>query len=113
MAVRKVLVTGGAGFIGSHIVDKLVEEKYVVGALDNLATGNIANITDHVSAKRVRFHNCDISDFEAVSQTVREYDAVIHEAALVSVSRSVEDPLLTNRVNVDGTLNLLKASITL
>ncbi|MDG6994381.1 MAG: SDR family oxidoreductase [Nitrososphaerota archaeon] len=111
MTVHRVLVTGGAGFIGSHIVDKLVEEKYEVGALDNLATGNIANISAHVSANRVKFHNCDISDFEAVSKIVKDYDAVIHEAALVSVTRSVEDPLLTNRVNVDGTVNLLKASV--
>ena len=111
MSVHKVLVTGGAGFIGSHIVDKLVEEKYEVGALDNLSTGNLANISDHVSANRVKFHNCDISDFESVSKVVKEYDAVIHEAALVSVSRSVENPLLTNVVNVNGTLNLLKASV--
>ncbi|MDG7000697.1 MAG: SDR family oxidoreductase, partial [Nitrososphaerota archaeon] len=111
MTVCKVLVTGGAGFIGSHIVDKLVEEKYEVGVLDNLSTGNLANVSDHVSSKRIEFHNCDISDFDSVSKVVKEYDAVIHEAALVSVSRSVENPLLTNKVNVDGTVNLLKASV--
>ena len=111
MSVHKVLVTGGAGFIGSHIVDKLVDEKYEVGVLDNLATGDLSNISDHVSAGSVNFHNGDISDFEVVSKVVKQYDAIIHEAALVSVSRSVENPLLTNKVNAEGTLNVLKASV--
>jgi len=110
-SLQKVLVTGGAGFIGSNIVDRLVKEGYEVGVLDNLATGSISNISQLVSQKRVRFHNSDISNFDEVSKIVKDYDAIIHEAALVSVTRSVENPLLTNRVNVGGTINLLKAAV--
>jgi UDP-glucose 4-epimerase len=108
---QRILVTGGAGFIGSHIVDRLLEERYEVGALDNLATGNFKNISKHVAASEIRFHNCDISNFEEIAKIVKDYDAIIHEAALVSVTRSVEDPVLVNNVNVSGTVNLLKAAV--
>ncbi|MGI0091494.1 MAG: SDR family oxidoreductase [Nitrososphaerales archaeon] len=108
---QRVLVTGGAGFIGSNIVDRLLLEQYEVGVLDNLATGNIANVAKHVSENKIRFHNCDISNYEEAAKIVKDYDAVIHEAALVSVSRSVEDPVLVNNVNVSGTVNLLKAAV--
>ena len=64
----------------------------------------------HVSTNEVRFHNCNISNFEEIAKIVRMYDAIIHEAALVSVTRSVEDPVLVNSVNVSGTINLLKAA---
>ena len=110
---QRILVTGGAGFIGSHIVDRLLveEERYEVGALDNLATGNFASISRHVAANEIRFHNCDISNFEEIAKIVKDYDTIIHEAALVSVTRSVEDPVLVNNVNVSGTVNLLKAAV--
>ena len=109
--LRSVLVTGGAGFIGSHIVDRLLAEEFEVGVLDNLATGNIANISAHIKANKIQFHNTSITDYEAVARIVRGYDAIFHEAALVSVTRSVEDPILVNNVNVSGTVNLLKASV--
>lgn len=108
---RRILVAGGAGFIGSNIVDRLVEEGYEVGVLDNLATGSLSNISGHLSQKQIKFYNCDISNFGEVSKIVRNYDAIIDEAALVSVTRSVENPLLTNSVNVGGTINLLKAAV--
>ena len=111
MAVR-VLVTGGCGFIGSHIVDALLSRGYVVGALDNLSTGDRANLGAHwPNGGGFTLHERDIRDYDAVEKVVKSYDAVIHEAALVSVSRSVEDPLTVNAVNVDGTLNLLRASV--
>ncbi len=106
---QKILVTGGAGFIGSNLVDRLVKDGYEVGVLDNLATGSVANISELVSAKKIRFHNSDITG--DISDIVKEYDAIFHEAALVSVTRSVENPMLTNRVNVSGTVNLLKAAM--
>lgn len=108
--IRRVLVTGGAGFIGSHIVDKLVEEGFEVGVLDNLFTGDLANLSKH-EAKTIQMYKGDISDFDTVKDAVGGYDAVIHQAALVSVTRSVEDPVTVNRVNVTGTLNLLKAAV--
>ena len=106
----KVLVTGGAGFIGSHIVDRLREEGHEVGVLDNFSTGDVLNLTQGPKGV-VAIHDADIQDYEAVRRVVRGYQAVVHQAALVSVARSVEDPLRVNQVNVTGTLNLLKAAV--
>jgi UDP-glucose 4-epimerase len=106
----RVLVTGGAGFIGSHIVDRLREEGYEVGVLDNFSTGDILNLTEGPKGA-VTIHDRDIQDYEAVRGVVQGYQAVVHQAALVSVARSVEDPLRVNQVNVTGTLNLLRAAV--
>jgi dTDP-glucose 4,6-dehydratase len=106
----KILVTGGAGFIGSHIVDRLVDEGFKVIVFDNLSTGEKENLAQHQNKKTFQFIEGDIRNLELVKKTVKGVDAVIHEAALVSVSRSVENPLLSNEINVTGTLNLLKAS---
>jgi len=107
----RVLVAGGAGFIGSHIVDKLVEADNEVIVLDNLFTGRRQNIEQYRQHKAFKFVKGDVRDFELVKQTVKDVDAVFNEAAVVSVPRSVENPLLANDVNVKGTLNLLKASL--
>lgn len=104
----KVLVTGGAGFIGSHSVDALLDKGVEVGVLDNVTTGERSNLGPSLS--RVTLHKCDVRDWPAVQQAVSGYQAVLHLAALVSVTRSVENPLLSSSVNVDGTLNLLEAS---
>lgn len=106
----RVLVTGGAGFIGSHIVDRLREEGHEVGVLDNFSTGDILNLTQGPKGV-VAIHDRDIQDYEAVRKVVQRYQAVVHQAALVSVARSVEDPLRVNQVNVTGTLNLLRAAV--
>jgi nucleoside-diphosphate-sugar epimerase len=107
----EILVTGGAGFIGSHIVDRLLEEEFKVRVLDNLSTGEKKNLAQHQNKKNFHFIEGDIRNLELVKKAVRGVDAVIHEAALVSVTRSVEDPLLSNEINVTGTLNLLKACV--
>jgi UDP-glucose 4-epimerase len=107
----KVLVTGGCGFIGSHIVDALVQEGYSVGILDNLSTGDRDNVREHLDRGSVILHSGDVRDFTFVEKTVVGYDVVIHEAALVSVTRSVENPLTTNEVNINGTLNVLWAAV--
>lgn len=107
--ISRVLVTGGCGFIGSHTVDALLSRGYEVGVLDNLSTGDSSNITGSSRAKP-ELHVGDIRDYAAVEKLVTGYDAVIHEAALVSVTRSVEDPLAVSMVNVEGTLNLLRAA---
>jgi nucleoside-diphosphate-sugar epimerase len=106
----EILVTGGAGFIGSHIVDRLLEEGFKVRVLDNLSTGEKKNLAQHQNKKTFQLIEGDIRNLELVKKAVRGVDAVIHEAALVSVTRSVENPLLSNEINVTGTLNLLKAS---
>ncbi len=104
----KYLVTGGAGFIGSHIVETLVGSGAAVRVLDNLSTGKIDNIAPWID--RIEFLEGDIRDPEACARAVRGMDHVFHEAALASVPGSIADPVLTNAVNVTGTLNLLLAA---
>jgi nucleoside-diphosphate-sugar epimerase len=102
------LVTGGAGFIGSHMVEELVRRGETVRVLDNLATGKAANLAR--IAGRIDFQEADIRDLEAISPNFRDTQYVIHLAALPSVARSVDDPLTANEVNVTGTLNVLLAA---
>ena len=107
----RVLVTGGAGFIGSHLVDKLAELNKEVTILDNLYTGRMENIEKHRQNKNVHFVKGDIRNFKSVKECVNNVDAVFNLAATISVPLSIKDPLLTNDVNVAGTMNLLKASL--
>jgi nucleoside-diphosphate-sugar epimerase len=107
----RVLVTGGAGFIGSHIVDKLIEAEVEVTVLDNLETGQMENIAQHKQNDKFHFIKGDIRNFRLVKNSVKDMDAVFNIAAIVSVTRSIENPLLANDVNLKGTLNLLKASL--
>lgn len=106
-------MTGGAGFIGSHIVDKLIEEGFAVTVIDNLRTGSLANVGRHQNEKNFRFVGGDIRDINLVRKTLKDVDIVFHEAGLASPTFSVKDPILTNQINVEGTLNLLKASCEL
>jgi len=107
----KIVVTGGAGFIGSHIVDGILKEGYEVVVIDDLSQGRLENISGHLNDKNFKFIKADIRDPTKVEATVKDADAIFHEAAVVSVIRSFEDPAYTNDVNVSGTLNLLKASL--
>lgn len=106
---RRVLVTGGAGFIGSHTVEALVERGWEVTALDNLSTGQRRNLDRAVG---VRLVVGDIEDQKLVTDLLRPgaFDAVVHLAAVASVTQSVEDPIATHRVNVDGTLHVFEAA---
>lgn len=102
------LVTGGAGFIGSHIVEELVQRGESVRVLDNLSSGrreNLASVQD-----KVDFRECDIRDLEAIRPVLEGVDYVIHLAALSSVARSIEDPVSTTLVNLNGTLHVLLAA---
>lgn len=101
----RALVTGGAGFIGSHLVDALVARGDEVIVVDNLATGK----REYVNPKS-RFAFCDIRDFAALSPLFRGVEAVFHAAALARVKPSFENPLPFNEVNVQGTLNVLLAA---
>jgi len=107
---KLVLVTGGAGFIGSHVVDRLVDRDCHVRVLDNLSTGKMENLRHHLSCGEVEFVKGDVRDAKLVEKSVREVDAVIHLAALTSVPFSVENPDLTFAVNVGGTMNLLSSA---
>ena len=102
------LVTGGAGFIGSHLVEELVERGRRVRVLDNFSTGSLANLASVASA--VEIVEGDIVDADTVRAAMRGVRRVFHQAALRSVPRSVDDPASSNRVNVDGTLNVLVAA---
>lgn len=106
-----MLVTGGAGFVGSHVVDGLVTAGYTVGVVDNLSTGNLANIRMHVDRGSVGFVKADIRDRDVMGKLVHDVDAVIHLAAVVSVPFSLENPRLTYDVNVDGTRELLASCV--
>jgi UDP-glucose 4-epimerase len=106
---NRVLVTGGAGFIGSHLVDRLVDCGYGVRVVDNLSTGRLENISGHLMSGRVDFVEGDIRDASVVEGCVEDVDSVVHLAALTSVPFSVENPNSTFDVNVKGTVNLLRA----
>ncbi|MDP6418637.1 MAG: SDR family oxidoreductase [Candidatus Krumholzibacteria bacterium] len=106
--MAKVLITGGAGFIGSHLAEALLEDGNSVEIFDNLSTGHLSNL--EAFRDRITFTEADLRDASAVSSSVAGKDYVFHEAALASVPRSVKDPLASNDVNVNGTLNLLIAA---
>ena len=101
------LVTGGAGFIGSHIVEELARRGQAVRVVDNLVTGKRHNL-DHVNG--VEFVEGDLADPSVAAQAVRDIEYVVHAAAIPSVPRSVRDPVASHRANVDATLNVLIAA---
>lgn len=103
--MSKYLITGGAGFIGGHITEMLVKEGHDVIVFDNFSTGNMANLTAVQDA--VKVVEGDIQDINALNNAMDGVDYVIHQAAEISVVRSVAEPTFINAVNVDGTLNVL------
>ncbi len=104
----KYLVTGGAGFIGSHLVETLVNKGQHVRVLDNFLTGRRENLVEFLD--KIDLIEGDMRDFSTCERALDGVDYVLHQAALPSVPRSIEDPVLTNAINVGGTLNLLVAS---
>jgi len=104
----KVLVTGGAGFIGGHLIDALLAQNAEVRVIDNFSTGKRENI-DRVR-NRVDFIEADICDPEAIARAMHGVELVFHEAAIPSVSRSVADPVASNQANVGGTVSVLNAA---
>jgi nucleoside-diphosphate-sugar epimerase len=104
----RYVVTGGAGFIGSNTVDELVRRGESVVVLDDLSAGKEDNLSE--SRNKISFIKGSINDIEAIRRSMQEADYVIHLAARTSVPRSVKDPLETNRVNIEGTLNVLLAA---
>lgn len=108
MTAMHVLVTGGGGFIGSHLVGRLLGEGYGVRVLDNFATGNRDNLAEVLD--EIELVEGDVQSYERVNTAVRGCEIVLHQAALPSVPRSIQDPLTSNAANVIGTLNILLAS---
>ncbi len=104
------LVTGGAGFIGSNITEALLEMGYTVRVMDNLSTGHIENIEQHMNNPRFTFIEADIRDLDACMRATEGVDYVLNEAAWGSVPRSIEMPLLYEEINIRGTLNMMEAS---
>ncbi|MEE3244763.1 MAG: SDR family oxidoreductase [Bacteroidota bacterium] len=107
---KKTLVTGGSGFIGSNLIEALLQAGVSVRCLDNLSTGNKDNIQDFLALANFEFIEGDIRDLETCRQAVAGCEFVSHQAALGSVPRSLKTPLLTHSVNVTGFLNMLEAS---
>ncbi|MGC8605397.1 MAG: NAD-dependent epimerase/dehydratase family protein, partial [Desulfomonilaceae bacterium] len=113
---KKFLVTGGAGFIGSHLVEELLERGHQIKVLDNFVTGKIENLQNlgqgrFVPEKDFEIIKGDITDYETVLKASAGIDGIFHEAALGSVPRSVADPLTTQEVNANGTLNVFWAAL--
>jgi UDP-glucose 4-epimerase len=104
----RYLVTGGAGFIGSNTVDELVRRGHSVVVLDDLSSGKEENLSE--VRNKITFMKGSITDIEVVRKAMHEADYVLHLAARTSVPRSVKDPIETNKINIDGTLNVLVAA---
>lgn len=108
--MKRAVVTGGAGFIGSHIADELVARGYQVAIIDDLSTGSKENIAALLKQSNVEFIEGSIVDLSLLNKLVRGVDYVFHLAAIASVPRSVKDPQASHEVNITGTLNVLLAA---
>ena len=102
--MKKVAVTGGAGFIGSNLVKRLIEDNYEVIVIDDLSSGLLGNIDKEES----EFHQISISDFTQLSSVLKDCETIFHFAARGSVPRSIKNPVATHDVNASGTLNVLE-----
>lgn len=108
---KQFLVTGGAGFIGSNLVSYLLSNgAKKVNVLDNLSTGNKDNLKEHESNSALQFILGDITDYNTCLEACKDIDGIFHNAALGSVSRSMQDPMATNQANVSGFVNVLFAA---
>jgi UDP-glucose 4-epimerase len=107
----RALVTGGAGFIGSHIATHLIKEGCNVVVLDDFSTGNLHNLDAVCRSDGLSIIRGDICDYKLVKKVTKDVEVIFHEAAITSVQRSIEEPEATHRVNVNGTLNLLNGAV--
>jgi UDP-N-acetylglucosamine 4-epimerase len=108
--MKKILITGGAGFIGSNLCEYFIEKEYHVVCLDNFATGHLHNLDSVMNNSNFKLIKGDIRDFKVCQKAAQGVDYVLHQAALGSVPRSIKDPVTSNEVNVSGFLNMLTAA---
>ena len=108
--MNNIIVTGGAGFIGSHLTGRLVREGYKVTVIDNLSTGKLEKIEDLISDKKIEFVQGSITELPLLQKVLHSADTVFHLAAIASVPRSIDDPVTSHEVNATGTLNVLIAA---
>ena len=107
---KSILITGGAGFIGTNLCDYFLQKGYKVVCLDNFATGHRKNIIPFLENENFKLIEGDIRNLDTCIQATKNIDYVLHQAALGSVPRSIKDPLTTNEVNISGFLNMLSAA---
>lgn len=105
----KTIVTGGCGFIGSHTVDRLVNDNHEVVIIDNLSSGSLRNIEHHKGNPNVQFHKADIADYTSINHLFKDVKCVYHLAALADIVPSIEKPMAYHRSNVDGTISVLES----
>ena len=110
MSKEKTLVTGGAGFIGSHLVDKLLKEGHKVIVIDNFSNGRLQNLKQYKENKNLNIVKSDVANYDKIEKHFKGIDWVFHLAALADIVPSINNPLIYHRSNVDGTINVLEAS---
>jgi UDP-N-acetylglucosamine 4-epimerase len=113
MSQKKIIITGGAGFIGSNLVEKYLNDDRVekVRVIDNLSNGYYSNIKEFEDHPKFEFFEEDICDYEKMLELTKGFDLISHQAALGSVPRSIENPMQSTKVNIDGTVNILYAAV--
>jgi len=113
MSQKKIIITGGAGFIGSNLVEKYLNDDRVekVRVIDNLSNGYYSNIQEFENHPKFEFFEEDICDHEKMVTLTQGFDLISHQAALGSVPRSIENPMQSTKVNIDGTVNILYAAV--
>ncbi|HEY0740148.1 MAG TPA: NAD-dependent epimerase/dehydratase family protein [Chryseosolibacter sp.] len=113
MSTKKVIITGGAGFIGSNLTGQLLNDPRVakVRVIDDLSNGYYDNIKEFEGNPKFEFIQADICDYAAMLEHTRGFDVISHQAALGSVPRSIKDPMRSTQVNIEGTVNILFASV--
>jgi UDP-glucose 4-epimerase len=112
MKNKKIIITGGAGFIGSNITRELIkkENNNTVLVFDDLSTGHLKNIQDLIDKNKIEFIEGSITNLDLLNETMRKFDYIFHQAAIPSVPRSIRDPIRSNEINIRGTLNVLIAA---
>ncbi len=113
MSKQKLIITGGAGFIGSNLVKKFLNDDRVekVRVIDDLSNGYYHNIEPFLDHPRFEFCEADICDYDKMLELTKGFDLITHQAALGSVPRSIENPMRSTKVNIDGTVNILHAAV--
>lgn len=107
---KKVIVTGGAGFIGSHLVDRLLKDEHEVIVIDNFSGGREENLAEHKDNDKLQIKKADVSDFEEIKDYFKGVSWVFHLAALADIVPSIKNPLKYHKANVDGTISVLESA---